>query len=146
MLSFFPGLGLQDVRWVKSLGFPGLKIARSSLVRQSCHPHPYPNESMQLRQVTFKAQLCGASSSPWDAGVFGISDEHRRGHHLEFCAPSGFQLMTFATKPRFPSQYLPSSSIIGSQSSPPLHVFPLVLICSLANPVATMSLHKRRYV
>ncbi len=148
MWSLFPGLGLQDVRWVKSLGFPGLKLARSSLVRQSCHPHPYPNESMQLRQVTFKVYLCGASSAAimWDAGGLGNLDEHGQGHQLDFRGPSGFQLVAFTTKPSFPSQYLSSSTIIESKSSLSLHVFPFVLICFLANPVATMSLHKRRFV
>ena len=76
MWSLFPGVGLKNVRKIISLGLPG-QLGRSSPTRRSCHPHPYPNESMQLCQVAFKDSLCGASSPAitWDAGVLGNFDD-----------------------------------------------------------------------
>ena len=72
------------MRLFRLLGLPPLKLAPSSLTRQSCHPHPYPNKPMQLRLDIFKDFLCGVSSNVIirDAGVLNNLDERKKGQRV----------------------------------------------------------------
>jgi hypothetical protein len=142
MLSLFPGLGSQDVHWFSSLGLPCVKLARSSLTRQSCHPHPYPHEPMQLRQLNFKDILCGASwTTIGDVGVFDDFNEHE-GQRVGSC---GACRLFEACKKPFPNLNESEYYVLDLSSSPSRLVAPLVLSFSHENPVPYWSLHKRTF-